>query len=206
MYTGLLGWAWVSPTPAWLHCVYACLLVCLAWPLMVNFKRVHSHLSWCWNVQCIHTSAQTHENKDVRPLPDCTVGVKESKSKNDLQFECIASTRQLCDKSMLWVRRSCVTRQVVSDRMYGGEGCFKYWHDCSYTVFVYMQFPCMTRKRNNAYLLCSTHRLNKLWNWSNHILTWVYVVISAVYAWLLMNIWTAHGYLNSSWLWTPVTL
>jgi len=62
MYTGLYWWAWVSPTPVWLHCVYACLLVCLAWPLMVKFKWVHSHLSWCWNV---HTSAQTHENEDV---------------------------------------------------------------------------------------------------------------------------------------------
>ena len=57
---------------------------------MVNFNRVHSHLSWCWNV---HTSAQTHENEGVGLLPDCTVGVKESKSKNDLQFECIASTQ-----------------------------------------------------------------------------------------------------------------
>ena len=48
--------------------------------------------------QHVHTSAQTHENKDVGLPPDCTVGVKESKSKNDLQFECIASTQ---GKSML---------------------------------------------------------------------------------------------------------
>ena len=123
MYTGLLGWAWVSPTPTWLHCVYACLLVCLAWPLMVNFKWVHSHLSWCWNV---HTSAQTYENEDVGLLPDCTVSVKESKSKNDLQFECIASTRQLCDnyesddrawQGRLWVTECMVVRAALSTGM-----------------------------------------------------------------------------------------
>ena len=69
-------------------------------------------------LECTYFSSNLW-NEDVGLLPDCTVSVKESKSKNDLQFECIASTQGnlLCDKSMLWVRRSCVTRLWVTECM-----------------------------------------------------------------------------------------
>ena len=44
-----LGRAWVNLTLVWLHyacvCIYACMLVCLDWPLTGNFKWVNANIS-----------------------------------------------------------------------------------------------------------------------------------------------------------------
>ena len=46
-HASFLGWAWVSPTLAWLHLRKLC-SACL-WPYAINFKWPHLNISWWLN-------------------------------------------------------------------------------------------------------------------------------------------------------------
>ena len=91
-----LGWAWASPTLAWLHCgsVCACTLVCLfglttlrLFVCLFGPKFQMSAFKYFMMIACPRWRAPqlslSRENEYGGLLSDCRFGVKESKSKDD---------------------------------------------------------------------------------------------------------------------------
>ena len=107
-------------------CIYACLLVCLDWPLTVNFKWAHSNISRWWNV---HADVYFNELSKSQTA----VSLWKSKSEGDLSWMYWYHARWLCE---LWCESDdCVTRQAMSDPgqwpsdswMYAGFGSLAGW-------------------------------------------------------------------------------
>ena len=108
-----LGWAWASPTLAWLHWAHVCIYACLDQPLTVDFKSAHSNISrWLMVHADVYFSYTSRENKCEGLLPACRVGVKESESEDYSSWMHWQCARQLTFWTMIWVWRSRDRRTV----------------------------------------------------------------------------------------------
>ena len=156
-----LGQAWASPTLVWLHFAHVCvsMLACLDWPLTVNFKSAHSNISQWWNVHTILYFSR--ENKRKATLPDCMVGVRESKSEDYSNWMHWQHSRQLTFWTMVRVWRSCDKAGCdwqSDSRVYAS---FSYMHGMT-THTLHFCISRTTRYTKMAVCLCGHSKYNLL--------------------------------------------